>query len=351
MGVTLVGAGYRPELHDLFAGDGDAPPAVDCAELIANRYFATDAVARPWELAALGGLPLVVHGLSGNVASASGPDAVYLGHIKQLADFTGALAYSDHLAFTAAGDHSLGHLAPNRFDDELLELSARHIEKMGRLTNRRVCLENLATKTMVTGSRYTPEEFYLRLLEISEEWDCLFDLTNVWINSQNRPVDPIAVIDAIPPSRLRYIHLAGGQWNHGELVDSHSHAVHPEAFELLAYVLERADPEVIIIERDSNFQGAEDEMRADLATVRNLLASRSRRREQSSVVGRRQRSRTRVSSAPASAATAPTAPASAARVSSAPASAAPASAAPASAAPASADRQAEVAHAGRRAAG
>ena len=294
MGVTLVGAGYRPELHKLFVGDG--PPAVDCAELIANRYFATDAVARPWELEALTGLPVVVHGLSGNVASVSGPDAAYLGHIRQLADFTGAIAYSDHLAFTGASERSLGHLAPNRFDDELLDLAARHIERMGRLTNRRVCLENLATKTMVTGSRYTPEEFYLRLLEVSDGWDCLFDLTNVWINSQNRPVDPIAVIDAIPPSRLRYIHLAGGQWMHGELVDSHSHAVHPEAFELLAYVLERADPEVIIIERDSNFDGAEDEIRADLATVRDLLASRSQSLgTHSTGVARGQRSRTAAS--------------------------------------------------------
>lgn len=290
MGVTLVGVGYRPELHNLFAGD--EPADIDCAELIANRYFATDAVARPWELAALAHIPLLVHGLSGNVASVVGPDAVYLGHIRQLADFTGAFAYSDHLAFTGASDRSLGHLAPNRFDDELLDLAAGHIETMQRLTNRRVCLENLATKTMVTGSRYTPEEFYLRLLEVSDGWDCLLDLTNVWINAQNRPVDPLAVIDAIPPSRLRYIHLAGGQWAHGELIDSHSHAVHPEAFELLEYVLERADPEVIIIERDSNFDGAEEEMRADLATAHGLVASRSRRpAPQSSVVGRGQASK------------------------------------------------------------
>jgi uncharacterized protein len=274
MGMTLVGAGYRPELHDLFVG---ASAEVECAELIANRYFATEAVARPWELAELSGLPLVVHGLSGNVASVSGPDASYLGHIAQLADFTSAVAYSDHLAFTATPERSLGHLAPNRFDDELLGLAAGHIETMGRLTGRRVCLENLATKVMVTGSTYTPEEFYLQLLDASTGWDCLVDLTNVWINSQNRPVDPEKFIDAIPPSRLRYVHLAGGQWMHGELVDSHSAAVHPEAFELLAYLLDRAEPAVIIIERDGNFEGAEAEMRADLATARELVAARSRR--------------------------------------------------------------------------
>jgi uncharacterized protein (UPF0276 family) len=275
--MTLVGAGYRPELHKLFVGDGLR--AVDCAELIANRYFATEAVSRPWELAALAGLPLAVHGLSGNVASVLGPEAEYLGQIAQLADYTGAFVYSDHLAFTGAADRSLGHLAPNRFDDDLLDRAARHIETMGRLTNRRVCLENLATKTMLAGSKYTPEEFYLQLLEVSDGWDCLLDITNVWINSQNRPVDPVAVIDAIPPSRLRYIHLAGGHWAHGELIDSHSHAVHPEVFELLGYLLERADPELIMIERDTNWGGAQEEVLADLATVRELLASRSRRPE------------------------------------------------------------------------
>jgi uncharacterized protein (UPF0276 family) len=48
--------------------------------------------------------------------------------------------------------------------------------------------------------------------------------------------------------------------------------VHNEVFELLDYLLSRAAPIAIIIERDGNFGGAEDELRADLARVRQLVA-------------------------------------------------------------------------------
>ena len=82
-----------------------------------------------------------------------------------------------------------------------------------------MCLENLATKTTIAGSSYTPEEFYLALLERSDGWDCLLDLTNIWINSQNRQVDPVKFIDSLPPDRIGYLHLAGGIKSHGEWVD------------------------------------------------------------------------------------------------------------------------------------
>jgi hypothetical protein len=270
MGVILIGAGYRPELHRLF--DSSAPK-VECAELIANRYFADGGVARPWELEELAGLPIIVHGLSGNVASAIGPTRDYLESIKRLTDYTDALTYSDHLAFTGARGRELGHLAPNRFDDELLDLACRHIEFMNEVTGRRVVLENLATKTTITGSKYTPEEFYLLLLEASDSWDCLLDLTNIWINGQNRPVDPIEFVTAIPPQRVRYIHLAGGQWIHGELVDTHSESVHPEVYDLLAYLLTLAEPQAVMVERDSNWLNAYAEVEDNLASAHQVRAA------------------------------------------------------------------------------
>jgi hypothetical protein len=265
MGVTLIGAGFRPELRGLFEGD---QPVVECAEVIANRYFADGGVARPWELESLAGIPVIVHGLSGNVASALGPTREYLDAIRRLAEFTGAMTCSDHLAFTGAEGRELGHLAPNRFDDELLDLACRHIELINEVTGRRACLENLATKITFSGSTYSPEDFYLRLLERSDSWDCLLDLTNIWINSQNRPVDPVAFIDAIPPDRVRYVHLAGGRWVHDELVDTHSESVHPEVYELLAHLLSRAEPQAVIVERDSNWMNAYSDVTANLADAR-----------------------------------------------------------------------------------
>ena len=254
--MTLVGAGYRHEIPGLFHGED---PVVDCCELIADRYFGDKGFGRPWELRRIADVPKIAHGLCGNAASVHGPDTEYLEQIRRLADAVDAIAYSDHLALTGVTGRALGHLAPNLFDDDLLAAAARNITTMVDSTGHRVRLENLATKTMITGSKYTPEEFYLRLLDESDEWDCLLDLTNIWINSRNRPLDPLRFIDAIPPHRIGYIHLAGGMLSHGEWIDSHSHAVHAEVFELLDHLLARTAPDVIIIERDGNWTGAEAE--------------------------------------------------------------------------------------------
>jgi uncharacterized protein (UPF0276 family) len=267
--MTYVGAGYRPELSGLFER---ATRRVECVELIANRYFAPGGVTRPWELAQISDVPIIVHGLSGNVASATGPTIDYLEEIRALADHTDAIIYSDHLAFTASRDRSLGHLAPNLYDDELLDYACRHIETINRVTGRRVCLENLSTKTTFAGSTYSPEEFFLRLLEKSDAWDCLLDLTNIWINSQNRPVDAADFVAAIPAQRIRYVHLAGGRMIDDELVDTHSEAVHPEAMDLLGPLLRVASPRAVIIERDSNWADAFAQMAKDLDTARAIVA-------------------------------------------------------------------------------
>jgi len=266
--MTLVGAGYRPELSGLFSGP---TKAVECAELIADRYFAEDGLARPWELSALAGIPIVIHGLSGNVSSVAGPAPRYLDQIARLAEITDAVAYSDHLALSAAGGHALGHLAPNRFDDELLDIAACHIATIVERTGLRPRLENLATTVTISGSSYSPEEFYLRLIEMSDQWDCLVDLTNVWINAQNRTLDPVSFIDAIPVGRIGYVHLAGGRMIGSEWIDSHSQQVHEPVFELLRHLLRRAAPQMVIVERDTNWRRSVDEVRADVDTARGIV--------------------------------------------------------------------------------
>jgi len=61
--MTLVGAGYRPELPGLFHGE---QRVVDCAELVADRYFGETGFARAWELRHLAGVPTIAHGAKAN---------------------------------------------------------------------------------------------------------------------------------------------------------------------------------------------------------------------------------------------------------------------------------------------
>jgi len=122
---------------------------------------------------------------------------------------------------------------------------------------------------------------------VSDQWDCLLDLTNIWINAQNRPVDAVEFVLAIPPSRIRYLHLAGGRWLHDELVDTHSESVHPEVYDLLATLLSVARPEAVIVERDSNWRNAYDEVVDNIARARSVIEAVQQHETVTGVPGRK----------------------------------------------------------------
>jgi uncharacterized protein (UPF0276 family) len=74
--------------------------------------------------------------------------------------------------------------------------------------------------------------------------------------------------------RVVQLHVAGGYWSGGVLVDSHSRPTPPEVWALLDEVLARAPVKGLIIERDE-----------DLPPFDELLGELDRARE----VGRRHR--------------------------------------------------------------
>jgi uncharacterized protein (UPF0276 family) len=85
--------------------------------------------------------------------------------------------------------------------------------------------------------------------------------------------DPYAFLDSLPLERVVQIHLAGGFYLGSVLLDTHSHSVPVEVFDLLKYVAPRM-PNLrgVLIERDQNFPPF-DELIDELDQVREVLRS------------------------------------------------------------------------------
>ena len=275
--TTLVGAGYRQELSPIFEEEG----TVQVVELLLDRYGdSADSFRRAWDLGAvIGRHPVVLHGVSGNLASVVGPKASYLDLVCARVQSTGALVYSDHLAMTHTSSHGLGHLAPNRFDQHLLDRTVGHIERFVDVLAPLGCpllLENLAYEVRLPGSSWTAEEFTLRLLDATPSWSLLLDVTNVWVNAKNFGFDPHDFVVALPPSRVAAMHLAGPEKFGLQWIDTHGAAVQDEIFDLLAFTMDQPgiEPTALVVERDGNFRGAIPEVREELRRCRSILANR-----------------------------------------------------------------------------
>jgi uncharacterized protein (UPF0276 family) len=108
--------------------------------------------------------------------------------------------------------------------------------------------------------------------EIVRQTGCglLLDVTNLYTNAVNRGFDARAYLEALPDRSVVQVHFAGGFYEGGELIDSHSEPTPGPVWDLLAAVVERFEPRALILERDENLGGI-DGLLPELERARSLM--------------------------------------------------------------------------------
>ncbi len=96
-----------------------------------------------------------------------------------------------------------------------------------------------------------PEADFIR--KIVEGADCglLLDVNNVFVNGVNHGFDPQAFIEALPLERVMQIHLAGHEWVHDVIIDTHGAAMLETVLDLYAFTLARTGPVTTLVEWDN----------------------------------------------------------------------------------------------------
>lgn len=199
-----------------------------------------------------------VHALKLSVASPDPPPDDYVEALAAFAREHGADAVSDHLGFTRGGrSGEIGHFVPPPFTHDALEAVCRNIERLdGRFGGRPFFLENIAYQFRFDGTM-TEAEFLAHVLRTTGcGW--LLDVTNVYANAVNFGFDALQFLEAVVPAASRLqVHLAGGHVDPrtGFYVDSHSHAIPEEVWELYRKAADLAEDrlEAVFLEWDQNY--------------------------------------------------------------------------------------------------
>ncbi len=230
--------------------------AVDVLEVCSDHYLDLDEGGAR-ELDALAAhVPLLPHGLNLSIAGADDLDPDYVARLGELLERLDPPWYSDHLAFTRAGEREIGHLvAPPRTLASIEAIERNVMRLRERLGARRFALENVAASFEWPDAEFEPGPF---VAEVLRRADCelVLDVANLYGDAFNLGHDPYAFVDAIPPERIVQVHVAGGHEAHGALIDSHSRATPEPVWDLLAYVCARARAAgvaqpVAIVEREA----------------------------------------------------------------------------------------------------
>lgn len=207
---------------------------------------------------------VIPHGVSLSVGSAIPLDRDYLRFIKSISDITKTPYYSEHLCMTRAPGIDIGHLSPLWFTEELLRNTIDKVNRIQDYLGKLLILENVTYLFEIPRATMSQTEFFNRMVAATG-CGVLLDVTNVYINSVNHGFEPDRFLDEMPMDRVVQLHLAGGYWSNGILIDGHSEIVQDGSWEVLEKVAARA-PNVkgSILEHDKNFPDFE----ILLATVR-----------------------------------------------------------------------------------
>lgn len=238
---------------DNFLGDGGKPLAV--LERLRSDY------------------PMAMHGVAMSLGSADGLDVAYLQRVKRLADRIEPLWVSDHLCWSGQGGRVLHDLYPLPFTEACGRRLVSQIREAQQRLERRLVIENVSSYLQFAGDGLSEWEFLAWLVE---EADCelLLDVNNVYVSSVNHGFDASAYLRALPPARVRQIHLAGHSSTDGGLIDTHDHPVAEPVWALYREACARFGAVATMIERDDRLPPLA-ELLDELAIARGIAAATS----------------------------------------------------------------------------
>lgn len=249
-----IGFPYVAELPPKLYGSGvidfvEVTPETMCRQRAKGRTVGFELV--PEQLAqarqTCADLPIVVHGVELSIGSAHGWNAAYLDMLDTFQASWPFVWHSEHLSFqTIPGEDGasleVGVPLPVPPTLEAADLIAQRSAQILSRYGVPFLLENPAYYISELPCDLEIGDDMGLVDAIMKRSGCflLLDLHNVHCNAVNHRIDPFALLDRTPLSRVLEIHVAGGASHDGFWMDGHNAPVPPAVWDLLEYTLPRA---------------------------------------------------------------------------------------------------------------
>jgi uncharacterized protein len=259
------GLGLRPQHYKSIL---DTNPNIDWFEIISENYMVPGGQPLRMLDAIRERYPVVMHGVSLSIASASPMDMEYLSALKTLAKRTNPKWISDHLCWTGVHGVSLHDLFPVPYTEEALNHVVSRIAQVQDYLGTRIAIENVSSYITFEQSEMEEWDF---VAEVARRADCwlLLDVNNVFVSGFNHDFSTHAFIESIPVDRVVQFHLAGHSEGETYKIDTHDQPVCKEVWQLYERALKRFGPVTTMIERDDNIPPLEG-LIAELDQARSI---------------------------------------------------------------------------------
>ncbi len=248
---NLVGVGLR---HPHYSYILENKPSIGWFEVHSENYFMKGGPSLQFLEKIREDYPLSLHGIGLSLGSAEGLDLNHLSQLKDLIHRFSPFLVSEHLSWSVVQGTYLSDLLPVPYTEETLACFAQHIDEAQTFLGREILIENPSSYLEYKESTFSETDFLTSLCQKTGA-KILLDINNVYVSSFNHGWDASAYLQAISPSLVGEVHLAGHSrrtFEDGTVlrVDTHSSRVCDEVWELYDQAIQRGIYAPTLIEWD-----------------------------------------------------------------------------------------------------
>ncbi len=194
--------------------------------------------------------PMICHGLSLSIGSPAPLDEHFLIQLKKFLDKHNVRCYSEHLSYCSDDGH-LYDLMPIPFTEEAVSHTAKRIQRVQDILERRIVMENVSYYA-APGQEMAEIDFLNAVIE-QADCDLLLDVNNIYVNSINHNYNAEDYMKSVDSKRIAYIHIAGHYDEADDLkVDTHGADIIDPVWKLLEKTYQYHGVIPTLLERDFN---------------------------------------------------------------------------------------------------
>lgn len=265
-----IGIGWRyPHYQEVLERQSQSNfPALDFLEVHSENFFGAGGAALAVLREGRAHYPISLHGVGLALGSAVGVDDWHLDQLAALVDHINPIRVSDHACFARGNLNNqtihAADLLPIPFSNEALEVMCANVQRVQDRLKRSIAVENLSAYVTCEGGEM-PETAFLNTLAQRTGCQLLVDVNNIYVNALNDQIfnqindlneDPLtpctAWIDAINPTHVAEIHLAGHIDCGDIVIDDHGSRVKPPVWALYQHAIQRFGNTPTLIEWDTD---------------------------------------------------------------------------------------------------
>ena len=262
-----VGLGYRRSMYEELISFEQLP--VDFLEVAPENWMNAGPRLQKQLQSLRERVPFTTHGLSLSIGSFAPLDRDFLKQLKAFLDQYQIELYSEHLSYCSDDGH-LYDLMPIPFTADAVKHVSERIRTVSDVLERPLVLENVSFYAMPSQDM-TELEFITAVLS-EADCDLLLDVNNVYVNSVNHGYNARQFITALPPERVRYMHIAGHYQQQPDLIiDTHGADVIDPVWQLLDLGYQLVGCQPTLLERDFNIPPLE-QLTHELGIIRETQA-------------------------------------------------------------------------------